>query len=222
MCGRFALLAPAEELESTFDVSGVVETVPRFNVAPTQPVAAIRVKPYTKKRELTYFHWGLIPSWAKDTKMASRLINARSETAAQKPSFRSAYKRRRCIIPANGIYEWQKQNGKKQPMYIHHHNGELLALAGLWENWQSADGSEVQSCTILTTSPNEFMSSIHNRMPVLLEPEDYDMWLYTEERRVDQLQHLLRPAPAGTLTAYPVSTYVNSPRNEGAQCMAAL
>lgn len=222
MCGRFALLAPAGELEQVFDVADVVQTVPRFNIAPTQPVAGIRVNPGNKRRELTYFYWGLIPSWSRDAKRASRMINARSETAAEKPSFRSPFKRRRCIIPANGFYEWQKRDGGKQPLYIHHSEGALLALAGLWEHWHSPDGSEIESCTILTTAPNEYMAPIHNRMPVLLDGADFDDWLYTPEREVGRLKHLLRPAPAGMLRAYPVSTYVNSPRNEGAGCIAAI
>ncbi len=223
MCGRFALLIPGEELAEAFDLpSAPVELAPRYNIAPTQPVAAVRANPGTGRKELTHFHWGLIPFWAKDLSMASRMINARSETAAEKPAFRAAYKYRRCIVPASGFYEWQKQNGGKQPLFIHHPQNKPLGMAGLWEHWQSPDGSEVESCTLLTTRPSEFMARIHNRMPVILEPADYDTWLYTEPEHLDQLQHLLRPAGEKMLAARPVSTYVNNPQNEGPQCIAAL
>ena len=150
------------------------------------------------------------------------MINARSETVAEKPAFRAAYKYRRCIVPASGFYEWQKQNGGKQPMYIHHPQDAPLGIAGLWEHWQSADGSEIESCTLLTTSPSDFMAQFHNRMPVILEPADYEDWLFTEPDNVDRLQHLLRPAGEEMLTAHPVSTYVNNPRNEGPQCITPL
>jgi len=223
MCGRFALLIPGEELAEAFDLPAVpVEMAPRYNIAPTQPVAAVRAHPVTGRKELTHFHWGLIPFWSKDPSMAARMINARSETAAEKPSFRAAYKYRRCIVPASGFYEWQKHNGRKQPMFIHHVQNEPLGIAGLWEHWQSPDGSEVESCTLLTTQPSDFMAPIHNRMPVILEPADYDTWLFTEPEHLDQLQHLLRPAGEGVLAARPVSTFVNNPRNEGAECIAPL
>lgn len=221
MCGRFALLTPGEEIAAMFDLdSAPAGIVARYNIAPTQPVATVRLQPGTGRRELTYCHWGLIPSWAKDHSLAARMINARAETAAEKPAFRAAYKYRRCLIPASGFYEWQPQNGAKQPLYIHPAGGQLLALAGLWEHWQSPDGSEIDSCTILTTGPNAFMHPIHNRMPVIVDPADFELWLRTDGQRLDQLQHLLRPAPDELLTAHPVSTYVNSPRNEGPQCIA--
>lgn len=223
MCGRFTLIASPEEIAEAFDVTDVPQTLaPRYNIAPTQPVAAVRVNPGTGRKELAHFHWGLIPFWSKDPSIGGRLINARSETAAEKPAFRAAFKYRRCIIPASGFYEWQKQNGSKQPLYIYHADKELLGLAGLWEHWQSPDGSEIESCTILTTGPNELMKPIHNRMPVILEPVDYETWLYEEEPHLDQLNHLLRPAPEDMLVARPVSNYVNRPQNEGPDCIAPL
>lgn len=222
MCGRFTLLVPGEELAQHFDVQETPSLAPRYNIAPTQPVAAVRFNRDRGRRELVHLHWGLIPFWAKDTSMAGRMINARSETVAEKPAFRAAYKYRRCLIPASGFYEWQKQNGHKQPFYIHHAEAQPLALAGLWEHWQGADGSEIESCTILTTRPNDKIRPLHNRMPVILDPGDYDVWLHSDGQNMDELQHLLRPAPEETLEAYPIGTYVNNPQNEGPRCVAPL
>ncbi|MFW6183496.1 MAG: SOS response-associated peptidase [Chloroflexota bacterium] len=222
MCGRFTLIIPGEELADAFGLPQAPTLTPRYNIAPTQPVAAVRQHPESGQRELTYLHWGLIPFWAKDTSMASRMINARSETVAEKPAYRAAFKYRRCIIPASGFYEWQKQNGQKQPYYIHHAEGAPLGLAGLWEHWQGADGSEIESCTILTTRPNDLMKPLHNRMPVILEPEDYDAWLQSDGRNQEELQHLLRPAADDMLQAYSISTFVNRPQNEGPECIAPL
>ncbi len=222
MCGRFTLLIPGEELAATFNLPQPPRMAPRYNIAPTQPVAAVRLHPGTGQRELTHLHWGLIPFWADDPGIGSRMINARSETVGEKPSFRAAYRYRRCLIPASGFYEWQKQNGHKQPYYVHHAEGDLLAFAGLWEHWQGDDGSEIESCTILTTQPNDMVRPIHNRMPVILEPADYGVWLQSDGSNQDELQHLLRPAPEEMLEAYPISTYVNRPQNEGPECIAPL
>lgn len=222
MCGRFTLLIPGEELAEHFGLASVPALAPRYNIAPTQPVAVVRRHPEQDRRELVHVHWGLIPFWAKDPAIGSRMINARSETVAEKPAFRAAYKYRRCIVPASGFYEWQKQNGHKQPYYIHHAGGAPLALAGLWEHWQSADGSELESCTILTTTPNEMMRALHNRMPVILEPADYDVWLNSDGQGQDELQHLLRATDEEVLEAYPVSTFVNRPQNDDPQCIAPL
>lgn len=221
MCGRFSLIATSAELAAHYQLADVPLVQPRYNIAPTQPVAAVRLAPNSGQRELTHFQWGLVPSWSKDPSIGSRMINARSETAAEKPSFRSAFKRRRCLIPASGFYEWQAVNGGKQPMYIHPAEGDLMSLAGLWEYWQSPDGSELETCTILTTSPNDLMAPIHNRMPVVLEPDDYTTWL-DPETTADVLMHLLRPIDTGFLDAYPVSTTVNNPRNEDPACIAPV
>jgi putative SOS response-associated peptidase YedK len=222
MCGRFALIVSGEAVAEQFELAETPFLAPRFNIAPTQPVAAVRLAPHSAQRELAHFHWGLIPSWAKDTKMSARLINARAETVTDKPSFRSAFKRRRCLIPASGFYEWQLQDsGQKQPIFIQAQDGGLLALAGLWETWHAVDGSEIDSCTILTTTPNELMAPIHNRMPVIIEPADYDLWLDPGDRPEDGL-HLLRPYPAHKMSFYPVSTHVNSPRNDDPQCIDPL
>lgn len=226
MCGRFALISDTEALIDAFGVApetltAMPPSIPRYNVAPTQPIVAIRFNPKSKKRELTFFKWGLVPSWAKDIKMGARMINARGETVAEKPSFRAAFKRRRCIIPADGFYEWQKLGSRKQPMYIHPVNDAPFALAGLWEMWRSPDGDELQTCTIITTTPNELMAPIHNRMPVILEPEDFDMWLHPGDRPELGL-HLIRPFSSEKMAAYPVSTFVNKPMNDAPQCITPL
>jgi len=221
MCGRFSLFSTGELIADQFGVVVDHDLEPRYNIAPTQPVAAVRLTADGSTREFTYLTWGLIPSWAKDPKIGSRMINARSETVAEKPSFRAAFKRRRCLIPATGFYEWQKIGSGKQPMFIHATDGNPFGLAGLWEIWQSADGSVVHSCTILTTEPNELMASIHNRMPVIIEPEDYSMWLDPGPDPQDA-QHLLRSYPAQKMEAYPVSAAVNNPRNENPQCIQPI
>jgi putative SOS response-associated peptidase YedK len=234
MCGRFALLAPAGVISAQFNVAVPVEVAPRYNIAPTQPVAVVRTvreglsddpRPSAgdgdSGREFTFLTWGLIPSWSKDVSIGSKLINARSETAHEKPSFRGAFKYRRCLIPASGFFEWQKLGSGKQPMYITSSDEELLALAGLWERWSSPDGSVIESCTILTTEANELMEPIHNRMPVIVEPEDYSTWLIPGDRP-DNSRHLLRPFPAERLQAYPVSKAVNDPRNDVPATVAPL
>ncbi len=218
MCGRFALLSPGQDLADQFDVTITFDVAPRYNIAPTQPVLAIRNHPQTQKREATFFRWGLVPSWAKDMSFGSRLINARGETVAEKASFRAAFKRRRCLIPATGFYEWQRVGSGKQPTYIHSAGGKPFGLAGLWETWHDADGGAIDSCTIITTTPNDLMEPIHNRMPVIIDPADYSMWLDPGERPSDSL-HLIRPYPSEKMNTYPVSPFVNSPRNEGAQCI---
>jgi putative SOS response-associated peptidase YedK len=220
MCGRFSLVASGEEVAEHYQLPEVPFVAPRYNIAPTQPVAAVRLD-NKGQREFTFFQWGLIPSWAKDPSMGSKMINARAETAADKLAFRAAFKRRRCLLPASGFYEWQQTNGRKQPMYIHEAGGGLMSLAGLWEVWQSADGGLLETCTILTTTPNVLMEPIHNRMPVILNPLDYGMWL-DPDTPADQLQHLLRPYDPEGLAAYPVSAAVNRPQNDTAECIAPL
>lgn len=213
MCGRFNLFATADQIMAEFDLEQAVPVVERYNIAPTQPVAAVRLHPHAGRRELTFFHWGLLPSWAKDVSIASRMINARSETAAEKPSFRAAFRRRRCLIPATGFYEWQKVDGRKQPIHFQVGDGELFALAGLWEYWAGADGSEIESCTIMTTEPNELVRPIHNRMPVIVAPDDYALWL-DPDAPLPAVQSILRPFSAERMTQSRVSMRVNSPAND--------
>jgi putative SOS response-associated peptidase YedK len=199
---------------------------PRYNIAPTQPVAIVRLDPQAKTREWTHVQWGLVPSWAKDPSIGAKMINARSETVSEKPAFRSAFKRRRCLAPASGFYEWQKLDKRKQPFFITMQDGLPFAIAGLWETWHSPDGSVLETCTLLTTDANELMEPLHNRMPVIVAPEDYTQWLGdgsdASPHDLDQLRHLLRPYAPAAMHAYPISTYVNNVRNEGPQCIESL
>lgn len=216
MCGRFTLTVDPAELKAAFrEITFPEKYAPRYNVAPSQAVLAIR---NDAKNAADFLVWGLIPSWAKDPSIGNRLINARGETLAEKPAFRGAYKYKRCLIPADGFYEWQAQPGTKTkiPHFIHLKDGKPFGFAGLWDEWQAADGSPLRSCTIITTAPNSLMASIHNRMPVILEAEDYADWLDPAPRTPDSLQHLVAPYSADLMEAYPVSVLVNSPSNDRA------
>jgi len=212
MCGRFVLTSDGNTLQLALNLKDVPDVhTARFNIAPSQPIAVVANE---HPDELTFHKWGLVPSWAKDPSMGNKMINARSETAAEKPAFRAAFKRRRCLIPADGFFEWQKRPGGKQPMFIYLKNQPVFAFAGLWEIWYSPEGDELRTATILTTEPNEFMAEIHNRMPVILRPEDYEAWLSPDEQKASDLEPLLRPFDANRMEAYPVSTFVNSPAND--------
>ena len=216
MCGRFTLTADMNDLQSAFPwVEIPPEMQPRFNIAPSQPVGVI---PNDGKNKFDYFVWGLIPSWAKDPAIGNRMINARAETLDQKPSFRSAFQRRRCLILADGFYEWRKDNGKT-PYYIHLESKKPFAFAGLWDTWHSKDGSEIRSCTIITTSPNELMATIHNRMPVILPVEAYPIWIDPQNQNTEQLTEMLGPYPAMQMVAYPVSKTVNNPKIDLPACI---
>ena len=222
MCGRYNLNATPRRLARQFRLgSDQFELFPRYNIAPSQPVVIIRQNAHTLQRELTHVLWGLIPSWAKDVAIGNRMVNARSESAAVKPGFRGAMKYRRCLVPADGFYEWKKQENprRKQPYFIHRKDEALLALAGLWEHWQGPGGEEIETCTLLTTTPNELMATIHDRMPVILAEAECDRWIDTTIQDVDAVADLLGPCPANWLTMRPVSSYVNSPKNEGERCM---
>jgi putative SOS response-associated peptidase YedK len=221
MCGRFTLTADINALQTSFPWLNIPpEITPRFNIAPTQPVAVV---PNDGKNKLDFFNWGLIPSWAKDPQIGNRMINARAETLAEKPSYRTAFRRRRCLVLADGFYEWQQTGGKsKIPMYIRLASGSPFAFAGLWEIWNSTDGSNILSCTIITTQPNELMQKIHNRMPVILPSDAYSLWLDPGEQDPTRLSNLLQPYPASEMNAYPVSTLVNSPSNDNPQCIVPV
>lgn len=219
MCGRFTLTVDPAELREIFPDLKIPDHIqPRYNIAPTQPVAVIA---NTGKFELDYFRWGLVPSWAKDPEIGNRLINARGETLAEKPSFRSVYRRKRCLILADGFYEWQQQPGlkKKIPFYIHLKDHKPFAFAGLWDLWFAPDGSEVYSCAIITAQPNELIQPIHNRMPVILPEAARMAWLASEEKSPKVLDPFIRSYPAADMTAYPVSSLVNSPNNDLAECI---
>ena len=214
MCGRFTLTVDPGQLQDTFPWVSVPDDIsPRFNISPSQPVAVVA---NDGQNQLDFFVWGLIPSWAKDPQIGNRLINARAETLAEKPSFRTAFRRRRCLVLADGFYEWRQDAGQKSktPMFIQLKSRQPFAFAGLWEVWHATDGSEIRSCTIITTQPNELMAPIHNRMPVILPSEAYPLWLSSEEKGSADLNPLLVPYPAEQMTAYPVSRLVNSPQND--------
>jgi len=222
MCGRYTLTTPGELIAEAFDLSSLPELSPRYNIAPTQEVAVIRRHGGTGARSLDFLRWGLIPFWAKDPTIGSRLINARSETVADKPSFRNAFKKRRCLVAADGYYEWKKEKeGPKQPYYIHLVGGQPFAFAGLWEHWEGEDGA-IDSCTLLTIEPNELMAQIHNRMPVILHPGDYDLWLDSDIKEPVRLAPLLAPYEAEYMEACPVSRFVNSPSNDSPRCIEAV
>ena len=221
MCGRFTMYSSRDELARLFgfDTDDVPDQLPRYNIAPTQLVAVVRLD--DGQRVMKPLRWGLIPSWARDEKIGNALINARSETAAEKPAFRAAFKKRRCLIPTTGFYEWVATGGnKKQPLHIRLIDGQPFALAGLWERWTDAEGAVVESCTILTTTANDLMRPFHDRMPVILAPADYETWL-DPQTPVEALQALLRPYPAEGMVAVPVGAYVSNPRHEGPQCLAS-
>jgi len=220
MCGRYTLIAELDELAAEFGLTDVggLSLSPRYNIAPTQEVPVVRLVEGAK--QLDMLRWGLIPAWAKDIEIGNKLINARSETAAEKPSFRSAFKKRRCLIPASGFYEWKKEKGGKQPYYIRRDDEDVVAFAGLWESWAGNDDrGPLETFTILTTEPNELMRTLHNRMPVILEPDDYDKWLNTDQTDKDASLALLDPLPDGLLATMPVNKRVNSPRNDDVACL---
>jgi putative SOS response-associated peptidase YedK len=222
MCGRFTLTSPAETVAELFELDDVPVLTPRYNIAPTQPVAVVRSGQTAGGRELAELRWGLIPSWAKDPSIGSRMINARAEGVAEKPSFRSAFRRRRCLVIADGFYEWQKVGTRKQPHYIHLARRRPFAFAGLWEHWEDADGDAVDSCTIITTEPNELIAKLHNRMPVILHPRDYILWLDPGVQALDKVQALLQPYPAKDMFAYAIGTRVNNPSNDTPACIEPL
>ena len=210
MCGRYTLRTPIDVLAEGFEIEEYQSSItPNYNVAPTQEVAAVVEE--DDKRKLEMFHWGLIPSWAKDPAIGNKMINARAETVSEKPSFRSAFKKRRCLILADGFYEWQKTDSGKQPYHIKMQDDSPFAFAGLWETWR--DGEEIRSATIITTDANDLMGEIHHRMPVILQPEDYDMWLDPDFDEKEALTTLLKPYPADAMEAYTVSRRVNKPSN---------
>lgn len=228
MCGRFVSSSPPDQVAAYFDVDAVPEQLldrgPNYNTAPTTGVLVVYEDGTT--RRLDTFRWGLVPSWAKDPSIGNRMINARAETVATKPAFRRAFAGRRCIVPADGFYEWMTQPGdkKKQPFYIHRHDGEPFAFAGIWERWRGPSGAAEQdtpaepmrSCSIITTVANEPMSTVHDRMPVILPRDAWDSWLDPDQHDTELLGQLLVPAPAELIELHAVSTEVNNARNKGA------
>lgn len=219
MCGRYTLYSGHSRIAQQFDVPSPPTLMPRYNIAPTQAVAIVRIDKWdASARELALVQWGLVPGWAKDRTIGNRLINARAETVADKPAFRAAFRRRRCLIPADGFYEWQQTPTGKQPFYIRARDEGLLAFAGLWERWER-DEESLESCTIITTQANEQLRPLHARMPVIISPDDFGSWLDPANRDTESLVARLRPYPTDTLAAFPVSTHVNTPQHEDRRCI---
>jgi putative SOS response-associated peptidase YedK len=219
MCGRYTLTAIPEVVANQFQFEELADLTPRYNIAPSQLVASVRNPSGSTRREGVWLRWGLIPSWAKDPAIGMKLINARAETVAEKPSFRKSFRQRRCLVLADGFYEWQKDGRVKQPFYIRMIDERPFAFAGLWDHWLSADGQIIESCALLTTEPNELMARIHHRMPVLLAPEAYEEWLNPAQQDVDRLVPMLRPYPSEEMIANPVSRLVNNARFDDPRCI---
>jgi putative SOS response-associated peptidase YedK len=219
MCGRYRLSKRKQIVEEYFDTaSDEPDWNPRYNIAPTQPVPVIRQNPKEPRRELSLLRWGLIPSWAKDTSGAARMINARSETAGTTPAFRDALTSRRCLVPADGFYEWQRVGKAKQPYCFELNDGELFAFAGVWDRWKDPSGHWIKSCSILTTTPNAVTQTVHDRMPVILDTGNYDLWLDPGMKDANTACEMLKPYSAHLMRCYPVSSRVNHAANDDAEC----
>lgn len=214
MCGRYSITTPLEAVRALFDVQSGLNLRPRYNVAPTDEVPVLRLR--EGERELVTMRWGLVPFWAKDRKGAAKMINARADTAAEKPAFREAFARRRCLVPADGFYEWQTEGKAKLPWRITMPDGAPFAFAGLWEYWKSPEGEPLLTCTILTTDANDALRPIHHRMPVILPRDGYGRWL------AEPAAELLKPWDGPALRAFRVSTHVNSVKNDDPECLAPL
>lgn len=220
MCGRFTLVIPPELLAEIIGAIEAARVQPRYNIAPTQQAAVVR-QDAGGQRHLDYLRWGLIPPWAKDASVGNHMINARSETVAEKPAFRHAFRSRRCLVPASGFYEWKAEGGRKQPLYVHMKDGSPMIFAALWESWKSPEGAILESFTILTTASNSLIQPLHDRMPVILSRHDWDLWLSREATR-EQLTQLFQPFPSDLLDMYPVGTAVNSPLNDSPELIEPI
>ncbi len=223
MCGRYSITTAPEALRRLFQVPGPLTNLPpRYNLAPTQDAPVVRQREDGGERELVMLRWGLVPSWSQGPDSGYSMINARAETVATKPAFRAAFRSRRCLVPADGFYEWQAQPGHKQPYRITLTDGEPFAFAGLREHWTAPDGYTIQSFTIVVTDANALLRPIHDRMPVILDPADYALWLGEEPEAGIGVGTLLKPFPAEAMVAYPVSRRVSNPRNDDALCVKPL
>jgi len=221
MCGRFSLGATVR-VAQVFDLPDWSEVQPRYNIAPSQDIPAVVQNRETASREVRSLRWGLVPFWAKDSSIGNRLINARAETVATKPAFRKPLRERRCLVPADGFYEWEQQGRRKQPWHIRMRDARPFAFAGLWDRWQPAEGEPLETCTIVTTTPNALVGRIHGRMPVILPRAEYGLWLDPTFQDVERLQAVLRPYSDDEMVAYPVSTQVNNPANDSPDLLAPL
>lgn len=222
MCGRYTLSSPSDLLADLLEIDSVPDLAPRYNIAPTQEAAVVRVAEESGNRVLGMLRWGFIPFWAKDPAIGNRMINARAETVAEKPAYRASFKHKRCVVPADGFYEWQAIGGRKQPHYFRLLDREPFAFAGLWDRWEKGDGEPLETFTILTTEPNQAVAAVHRRMPVILEPEAIETWLDPGIVDGERLIPLLGPLPAERMEGYPVSTFVNSPGNDSPRCIEPL
>jgi putative SOS response-associated peptidase YedK len=218
MCGRYRLSRRKQIIEEHFDAMSDDDWTPRYNIAPTQLVPVIRQNSKDPRRELSLMRWGLIPWWAKDPSGSIMMINARSETAATKPALRDPLTSRRCLVPADGFYEWQRTGKVKQPYCFEVNGGELFAFAGIWDRWRDPSGKTVETCSILTTTPNTMTSVVHDRMPVILDPGSYDLWLDPGIKNVGAVSELLRPYDARLMRCYPISTRINRVVNDDEEC----
>ena len=222
MCGRYRLSRRKQMIQEYFDTADEVDWEPRYNVAPSQPVGIVRQDRTKPERHFSLARWGLIPYWAKDASIGYKLINARSETVASKPAFREAFKSRRCLIPADGFYEWKRAERVKRPFHFGMSDDSLFAFAGVWDRWKDATGQVVESCSILTTTPNALLSDVHDRMPVILNPENYDSWLGPGLTHVDAVTELLTPFDATLMKRFAVSNRINFVKNDDPDCVAPL
>jgi putative SOS response-associated peptidase YedK len=212
------LCAAPSEVAELLGVRDIPPLKPRYNIAPSQDVLAVRLPLGETKRQLCLLRWGLIPSWAKDITVGAKMINARAESAAVKPAFRRAFGTRRCLIPADGFYEWQRRGAGKQPYHIRMRDGKPFAFAGLWEEWEGTIAGPIESCTILTTAANDLVAPLHDRMPVIIAPSDFALWLDPKTTDAAALKVLLRPYPSERMVAVPVSTAVNDPAHDDRAC----
>jgi len=227
MCARYALSTDELHLAAFYEFSEIPRLQPRFNIAPTQPVGAVLIDPDSpgRGRQWRHFRWGLVPSWAKDPSISQRMINARSESAGEKPSFRHAFRRRRCLLPADGYYEWKKPAWKgdvKRPHFMHLTSLEPMAMAGLWEHWQDSEGNELETCTVLTMEPNALAAEVHDRMPVIMPRDRWADWLRPTELSVDEVVAMIQPLPADAMDMYEVSRRVNFVRNDDPSLAAPI
>jgi putative SOS response-associated peptidase YedK len=222
MCARYTLATPASTLARLFDVDVLVDLIPRYNIAPSQLIPAVRLN-MQNERELVMFRWGLIPSWASDPSLGNKHLNARAETVGERPSFREAIRHRRCIIPADGFYEWQEtESGKKQPFLIRRSRPGTMAFAGIWDCWVGPDDRMIESCSILTTNANKLLKPLHDRMPVILEPSEYFRWMDRDITGIEQLQPMMRTLPDDEVSFFPVSMKVNNARFDDPVCVEPL
>lgn len=225
MCGRFTLFDSAGFLSKALGIPDAIDLTPRYNIAPSQQILAVRTAPESGRREFAWLHWGFIPRGAKEPASGYRMINARAETAAEKPAFREAFRRRRCLVPASGFYEWRKAGEKKgerkQPYYVRMKDRRPFGIAGLWERWPGTDDLPVEGCALITTDANETISALHDRMPAILSPDAYELWLDPGIADRERLQRILRPFPADEMEAFEVGLQVNDPKSDDSRCIRA-